>query len=161
MADDYLDRAERLLKQHEIETFRIEHRRKHRAIVVSTGGKEYTVIIPSTGSDQRGPAAMVSDLRRLLGLRRVRVASETHAPRACKPKHRVQRRDRVTPSSPLLDEPARMPDKFYGPLERLRAQFAAEPARPPAAECLDAMPAAPAARLRTPWLGRHVRYLEA
>lgn len=175
MADDYVDRAERLLRQHRIETFRIEHRSKHRAIVVNHGGKEYTVIIPSTGSDWRGPAAMVSVLRRLLGLRGDRVAGESHAPKACKPsnckpstckpgtckpRQRVRRCDRVTSSSPLLDEPVRMPDRFYGPLERLRAQFAAEAASP-SADAQVALPVAPATRLRTPWLGQRVRYLRA
>jgi hypothetical protein len=68
MSDDYIPRIERFLQHHRIETYRFEQRRKHRAVVVAFRGKSTTIFFPASGSDQRGPANTVSNLRRALGL---------------------------------------------------------------------------------------------
>ena len=66
--DDYTDRIERFLEQHHITAFRFEHRSKHRAVIVTHGSREITVIFPFSGSDWRGPRNVIATLRHALGL---------------------------------------------------------------------------------------------
>jgi hypothetical protein len=68
MSDDYIPRIKQFLRRHRIETYRFEKRAKHRAVVVAFRGKSTTIFFPGTGSDRRGPANTVSNLRRALGL---------------------------------------------------------------------------------------------
>jgi hypothetical protein len=42
VADDYIAGLERFLAQHDIHDYRIERRRKHRAVVVTRGGNTNT-----------------------------------------------------------------------------------------------------------------------
>jgi hypothetical protein len=159
LADEYLEAAERLFEQYGISTFRVERRAKHRALVVSHGGKEHTVIIPSTGSDHRGPANTVSLLRRLLGLRRTRAAEKRPAPaKTANPTRHLGPRDRRVARA-RCDEPVHRVDRFYEPLARLKAQLNAEASRRPGENQSSSAPEMPAMRLRTPWLGPQVRYL--
>jgi hypothetical protein len=160
MADEHLQMAERFLARHGIETFWVESLSKHRRLVVEYGGKQHRVVIPSSGSDRRGPLNMVGDLRRLLNLPRKERPVGKPAERAAKPKRHVRPRH-LTMFDPDLDAPVRRIDKFYGPLERLRAQLAATavaaPAAPPPADFM-IRPSETRFRLRTPWLGRQTRY---
>jgi hypothetical protein len=68
MSDDYTDRIERFLEQHHITAYRFEHRSKHRAVIVTHGSREITVIFPFSRSDWRGSRNCVSSLRRVLGM---------------------------------------------------------------------------------------------
>jgi len=171
MADDYVAKAGRYLERYGINSYRVERRTKHRAFKIEHDGVLHTVIFPSTGSDRRGPANMVRDLRRVLNLPRKDPANERPAQKVRKFKQRAHRGHRLA-SGPCLDGPVRQTDKFFAPLERLRAQFAAEQlaAEQPAAEqpaavsepIPDLLPAAAETtrvRLRTPWLGLKVRYV--
>jgi hypothetical protein len=65
MSDDYLDRIRAVLDEHQIRTYRIEHRRRHRMARVLHAGQSIAVTFPSTGSDsRRGPLNVEADLRR-------------------------------------------------------------------------------------------------
>ena len=68
MSDAYVQRIRSFLDRHDIANYRFAHRRKHRAVVVAHRGKVVTVIFPSSGSDWRGPANTVANLRRALRL---------------------------------------------------------------------------------------------
>ena len=52
--DAYVDRIRRLLTQHEIRDYRIEHRRRHRRVVIAHGGGVIRFTFPSTPSDLEG-----------------------------------------------------------------------------------------------------------
>jgi hypothetical protein len=56
----------RVLDQHGISTYRIEHRRRHRAVLVDHARKDITLVIPSSGSDWPGARNAEADLRRAL-----------------------------------------------------------------------------------------------
>jgi hypothetical protein len=64
MSDDYLARIRSVLTA--LRDFRIEHRRRHRAVRVTHGGRTITVTFPSSGSDWRGARNATADLRRAL-----------------------------------------------------------------------------------------------
>lgn len=128
MADEYLQMATRFLARHGIDAFWIESLSKHRRVVVEHGGKQYRVVIPTSGSDWRGPLNMVGNLRRLLNLPRNERPVGKPVARSTKPKRHVRPRH-LTMFDPTLDAPVQQIDKFYGPLERLRAQFAAAAVR--------------------------------
>jgi hypothetical protein len=66
--DDYVRRIQRELARHGIDDFHFVRRSRHRAVIVKRGGRVVTVIFPSSGSDIRGPANTVGNLRRALGL---------------------------------------------------------------------------------------------
>jgi hypothetical protein len=68
MSNDYVQRIRAFLDRHDIANYRFVRRAKHRAVVVEHGGKVTTVIFPASGSDWRGPANTVGNLRRALGL---------------------------------------------------------------------------------------------
>jgi hypothetical protein len=67
--DDYTARIARFLDQHCI-AHRFEDRAKHRAVVITHGGRQLSYIFPASGSDWRGPRQAVSGLRRMLGVSR-------------------------------------------------------------------------------------------
>lgn len=166
MADDHLEQAARFLARNDITTYWVEPRRKHRALVVEHQGKRLTVIMPSTGSDRRGPANTVGELRRLLNLPRKERAPERPAEKVLrKPKRRTHAGDRNV--SRLTERPVLLQiDRFYEPLAKLRAQLAAAVESPPLAPDTPTAPGPdfPAVsgrgyRLLTPWLGRRTRYL--
>jgi hypothetical protein len=66
MADDYIARLGRTLANCGITSYRIEHRRRHRRVVVAHGSMTITVTFPSSGSDWRGARNAGADLRRRL-----------------------------------------------------------------------------------------------
>ena len=53
MTDPYIQRIEKFLETHGIETYRFVRRAKHRAVVVEHRGERHTVFFPTTGSDWR------------------------------------------------------------------------------------------------------------
>jgi hypothetical protein len=69
VADDYLARIERFLSDNDIAVYRFERRGKHRAVVVTFGGRTRRFFFPTSGSDRRGPANTIANLRRELRLR--------------------------------------------------------------------------------------------
>lgn len=63
MSDDYVDRIRSILDAHNIPTYRFIHRRRHRSVVVTRGGKTITVTFPTSPSDWRGPRKCEADVR--------------------------------------------------------------------------------------------------
>jgi hypothetical protein len=69
-ADEYLARIERFLADHQVD-YEVERRRKCRAVVLMIDGKKHRVFFSASVSktgDPRGPANVISQLRRTLGM---------------------------------------------------------------------------------------------
>jgi hypothetical protein len=66
VSDDYTARITRFLDSYGISDYRfVQQRAKHRAVIVTHGGREITVIFPFSGSDWRGPRNAIATLRQL------------------------------------------------------------------------------------------------
>lgn len=133
MADEYLQKIEQFLNRHDIKTYRFERRAKHRAVMVQhNNGKACCVIFPTTGSDWRGPANTVSELRHALGLfiAHANDNKQRKPPKPAKPRRAVHRGPRPV----SCEEPISRVDKFHAPLMLLKARLlaaaaAAEPTK--------------------------------
>jgi hypothetical protein len=160
MADPYIERITSFLTSHGLAGFRFEHLAKHRVVVIPYQGRLNRVIFPSSGSDWRGPANTVSNIRHVLGLFEAKTSTERRvrkhkAKTACGHDRQVSSRSFVEPTSPA-------PDKFFGPLMALKARLEAS-TNPTAEETavvqIVVAPSKPTrVALKTPWLGRHIRY---
>ena len=160
MSNEYIDRITRFLKQHDIDRFEFVQLTKHRAVLIQHGGKSHRVVFAATGSDWRGPENTISDIRHTLGLFDVkpRLASGCrHARR----QRMSSRRTRQTSSMPSSEQHiGRRPDKFFGPLMVLKAQFDEEAVADMAQAIAATAPKPEPIRiaLRTPWLGKQTRH---
>lgn len=163
MADDYIDRITRFLKEHDIDRFEFIKLAKHRAVLIQHGGQSHRIVFPATGSDWRGPANAISDIRHTIG------CFEATAPRiedSRRPRRRVPHRRQARRASPAsFSEPTvPRPDKFFGPLMALKARFEAEATSAGTEvsrkiESATPMPTPVRVALRTPWLGKQTRYI--
>jgi hypothetical protein len=59
---------ERFLADRNITTYRFNHRTKHRVVIVTYGGRDIFVTIPTSSCNWRAPYYAVSNLRHALGL---------------------------------------------------------------------------------------------
>jgi hypothetical protein len=66
VSDDYLSRIRRLMRDPRVRSWRVEYRRRHRALVFDLEGAVHTLTFPSTPSDWRGPTKFESDVIRIL-----------------------------------------------------------------------------------------------
>jgi hypothetical protein len=66
--NDTTKAIERFLADHNITTYRFDRRARHYAVIVTDGGRDCTVIIPTSSVNRRVPYYAVSNLRHALGL---------------------------------------------------------------------------------------------
>ena len=164
MDGTYAQKIEEFLNRHGISSYHFQHRSKHPAVVVELAGKVHRVFFSASGSDWRGPANAIRDLRHELGLVNCRATGGPTSPMPKKPKSHKPRRPRPIP--PRRETPVPRIDKFYAPLMLLRERMAAEASaektsatREPARISLETP--VQRFRLRTPWLGKRVRFTTA
>jgi hypothetical protein len=162
MTDDYVERITKFLTSHGINAFHFEHLAKHRVVIIPHMGRTNRIVFPATGSDWRGSANTVSDIRHVLGL----FKTNTFTERRIRKPHRAKTacgRDRKISTPSFIEQTSPAPDKFFGPLMVLKAwlEAAANPTveQVPADTPVTASATKPTrVALKTPWLGRHTRY---
>ncbi len=161
--DAYIESISRFLDQKGIATYHFERRAKHRAVMIDHDGHVYMVVFPASGSDTRGPLNAVSTIRHVLGL--VDASSHSDPIAARGPRRQKLRRARPAnlpaPRFAPREPSAETEDRFYAPLERLKAQLAAAAATTGARPPLVTPPTQPAqqrVRLLTPYLGHRQRF---
>ena len=166
MANEYVEALTRYLASKSITDFHFDYRRgKHPAVVIQHNGRSHRIVFPLTGSDWRGPANMISTVRHELGLIEPK-APQSSSIRRVRRHKAAGERARYVPRASAVESVAQRPDKFYGPLMVLKARLEAgesikEPASPVTASSVETASVVEKPvriALRTPWLGKQIRY---
>ena len=155
------------LDHHGVE-YRFEPRAKHDAVKFQFNGNACVFVFPRTGSDWRGPANAITQLKRLMGL--VNAANDN---KDFKPQDRAKhRRSRSAvsrmPFMSTIEPPVVRADRWFSHLQIIRDRLVAASEKPTVTPSVNDNKEREAlfsrqhtgerVRLITPWLGRRVRF---